>query len=79
MKVKDLIEKLKAVDQELEVVRYWDDYNSSFDSDLVYVDSVSTCLGLESKKVKGFYSRADDELGNPIYPAVDLKELCFIS
>lgn len=79
MKVKELIEKLKAVDQELEVVRDCDDYNSSFDSDLVYVDSVSTCLGLESKKVKGFYSRADDELCNPTYPAVDLKELCFIS
>jgi hypothetical protein len=77
MKVKELVEKLKAVDQELEVVLPWDAYNCNFEADLAYVDQVTTCLGLKSK-VKGFYSRADDELGNPIYPAVDLKELCFI-
>ena len=69
MKVKELVEKLKQFDQELEVVRYWDDYNSSFESDLVFIDHVIELLAVDAK-YKGFYQRVDDELSKPEYPDV---------
>jgi len=74
MKVKELVEMLKQFDQELEVVT---NFGEGWKEDLAYIDTVTTCLGKQGQ-YKGFYYRADDELGNPIYPAVDLKELCFI-
>lgn len=78
MKVKELVEKLQQFDQELELVRYWDDYNSSFESDLVFIDHVIELLAVDAK-YKGFYKRVDDDLSKPEYPDVGAKQYVMIS
>ena len=78
MKVKDLIQKLQQCDQELEVVRYWDDYNSSFESDLCFIDHVIELLAVDAK-YKGFYKRVEDKLNKPEYPDVGAKQYVMIS
>ena len=78
MKVKELVEKLKQFDQELEVVRYWDDYNASFEADLCFIDHVIELLAVDAK-YKGFYKQVDGKLNKPEYPDVGAKQYVIVS
>ena len=78
MKVKELIEKLKQFDQELEVVTNWDDSAYSFHADLVTTDTVKTIVAVDAR-YRGFYIQADADALNPSYPDVKAREFVTIT